>query len=161
MSEPIVDPAASTEPAPDEFKPITTQDDLNKVLNERLQRERAKYADYKDVKSKAARLDELEEANKSELQKFTDRASAAEAERDSARIEMLRFKVAAKHGINEDDADLFLTGKDEDTLMKQAARLADRESERKKQGNHVPREGNNPASNGSDELDTARALFGG
>lgn len=152
--------SGETPTAGDEFRPITSQEDLNKVLNERLTRERAKFADYKDVKAKASRLDEIEEANKSELQKAADRATAAERERDEARIEGLRFKVAAKHGISEEDADLFLTGVDEETLTKQAQRLAGREADRKKLGNHVPREGTNPTSPVDQDREFVRGLFG-
>ena len=44
-----------------DFKPITSQDDLNRIIGERVARAKAKYADYEDVKAKAARLDELEQ----------------------------------------------------------------------------------------------------
>ncbi len=153
--------SGDTSTAGDEFRPITSQDDLNRVLDERLKRERAKYADYKDVKAKAGRLDEIEEANKSEIQKANDRLAATERERDEARVEGLRFKVAAAHQISGDDAELFLTGTDEETLTKQAKRLTDREVDRKKQGNHVPREGSTPTSVDTDERQFARELFGG
>lgn len=36
------------------FKPITTQDELDRVIGPRLQRERAKFADYGDLKQKVA-----------------------------------------------------------------------------------------------------------
>ena len=85
---------------------------------------RAKPADYDDLKAKAARLDEIEAANKSEIEKAAEAQQAAEAERDKAKTEALRFKVASKHGISDEDADLFLTGSDENTLTKQAERLA-------------------------------------
>lgn len=109
----------------------------------------------------AKRLAELEEANKSEAQKMADRAASAEAERDAARVEMLRFRVAAKHGISEEDADLFLTGSDEETLTKQAKRLTDRETERKKSGNRVAREGQTSQSTATDQVrEFTRNLFG-
>ena len=76
-----------------------------------------------------------------------------------SRADALRLRIAAKHGISDDDADLFLTGTDEDTLTRQAQRLADREAARKKAGNVAPREGTttNP---GSDPMrDFTRALF--
>lgn len=149
-------PAAS-----ETFKPITTQADLDALLRDRLNRERNKYADYKDVKAKAERLDQLEEANKSELQKMTDRLNALEKERDDAAARTLRLEVAADYGIPRDDAELFLTGTDETTLKRQAQRLVDRDTERKKNGNHVPREGANPVIADNDERATARLLFGG
>lgn len=77
----------------------------------------------KENKSAADRLAELEEADKSEAQKAADRAAALERERDEIRTEALRWKIAARHGISDADAELFLTGKDEDTITAQAERL--------------------------------------
>ena len=153
-------PSGETPPA-DEFKPITTQDDLNKVIADRVARERAKYADYKDVKAKAAKLDEIEQANQTEAEKAAKRVAELQAELDNTRRDSLRLKIASAHGITEaDDIDLFLTGTDEETLTKQAKRLADREADRKKTGNRVPGEGRTPSTSGDDEIrEFARGLF--
>lgn len=110
------------------FEPINTQDEFNARLSHRLERERAKFSDYDDLKAKAAQLDAIEEANKSELEKANERADQAERDRDQQRVESLRWRVAAKHGITDADADLFLTGTDEETLTRQAERLAARET---------------------------------
>lgn len=115
----------------------------------------------KENKSAADRLAEIEEANKTEAQKAADRLAAAEKDAASARSEALRLRVAAKFGIGDEDADLFLTGTDEETLTKQATRLTARESERKKQGNHVAREGTQTSAATSDERELARSLFSG
>ena len=147
--------------AADEFKAITTQDDLNKVINERLTRERAKFADYKDLKAKATKLDEIEQANQSESEKTAKRIADLETELSNQRRDSTRLKIAATHGITDaDDIDLFLTGNDEETLTKQAKRLADRTAEKKKNGNYVPEEGKNPSpSDGGDERAYVRQLF--
>lgn len=162
---------SGTTPAADEFKPITSQNDLNRVIDERLKRERAKFADYKDVKAKAAKLDEIEQANLSELEKANGRITAAERERDEARLDGLRFKTAVKYGISEEDADLFLTGTDEETLAAQAKRLSDRtaaqqqaEAERKTKNPIVSREGTSTKTGTTTEEDDrefARSFFGG
>lgn len=60
------------------YTPPATQDELNKIVEARLQRERAKYADYDDLKTKATKFDEVTEASKTELQKERERAEAAE-----------------------------------------------------------------------------------
>ena len=44
-----------------------TQAELDAVVKDRLKREREKYSDYEDLKAKAAKFDEAEEANKTEL----------------------------------------------------------------------------------------------
>ena len=150
-----------TPPAADDFKPITSQDDFNRLLEDRLKRERAKYADYRDVKAKASRLDEIEAANQTEIEKANGRLKSTESERDAAKAEAMRLRIAVSHGIGLEDADLFLTGLDEDTLTAQAKRLIDRDSTRKKQSHHVPREGATNPSVDSDEREAARVLFGG
>ena len=42
------------------FTPITTQEDLDKVIGARLAREREKFADYDDLKAAASKLAEAE-----------------------------------------------------------------------------------------------------
>ena len=74
----------------------------------------------------AKRLAEIEDANKSEAQKAADRIAELERQAASATAEALRFKVASAHSISTEDAELFLTGTDEETLNKQAARLVER-----------------------------------
>lgn len=136
----------------DGFTPPATQAELNKIIADRVARERAKYADYGDLKSKASKLDELEQANKTEAERLAEEASTARAEAEAARAELLRYRVAAAHGITDaDDIDLFLTGKDEETLTKQAERLAARSEDSARPRSPRPdpnqgRPGSGPAS---------------
>jgi hypothetical protein len=125
--------SGQTAPTTQTFEPITSQDDLNKVIAQRLERERSKFADYADVKAKAERLDKIEEANKSQTERLQEQAAKAFADAENARAELLRYQVASAHGITDtDDIDLFLTGKDEGTLKRQAERLAARTEEASK-----------------------------
>lgn len=158
-------------PAADEFKPITSQQELTAVLKDRLDRERAKFKDYNDIKAKAAKLDEIEQANLSELEKANGRITTAESDRDTAKAEALRLRIAVTHGISLEDADLFLTGTDEETLTAQAKRLSDRaaeqanaEAERKKKNPIVSKEGTSTTTGTTTEEDDrefARNFFGG
>lgn len=151
--------SGATSAAGDGFKAITSQEELNRVLSDRLERERAKFADYRDVKAKAAQLDALTEAKKTDEQKLNDRIAALESEATKARADALRMRIASKHGIGDEDADLFLTGTDEETLTRQAQRLADRAATRKP-GIVSPREGTNQSTqSGSDERAFVRQLF--
>lgn len=146
-------------PAAEEFKPITSQDDLNRIIGERVKR--AKPADYDDLKAKAAKLDEIEAANQTEAEKQAKRLADLEAELSTTRRDSLRLKIASANGITDaDDIDLFLTGTDEETLTKQAKRLAERAADRKK-SHVVPGEGKTPSSNSGDEgmREFARGLF--
>jgi hypothetical protein len=153
----------ATPPEPKPFTPITSQDDLNRVIADRVQRERNKFADYNDLKAKAGKFDEIDQANKSEIEKANDRAAKAEAE--AAKVPglvaaQLREHLVKLHGITGEDAELFLTATDPELLLKQVDRLVDRGSQRKK-SNHVPREGSNPASSGGDDMRSfTNELFG-
>lgn len=128
----------------------------------KLRDEAAKYRTEARTNSEAAkRLSEMEEASKTEAQKQADRLAAAEHEAQAAKAEMLRYRIAARFQVSDEDAELFLTGTDEGTITKQAQRLADRAADGKKNGNHVPREGSTSSAIEGDDRATARALFGG
>ena len=122
-----------------------TQEEFNRQLDDRLRRERAKFSDYKELKEKAARLDEMEQASKSELEKANSRISELEAEREAAQAETLRYRVATRYGISDEDADLILTGTDEETLTRQAERIAARidEEQRPRSPQPDPTQGRN------------------
>ena len=66
----------ANEPAEKTF----TQDEVNAIIAERLKRDRGERADYDELKAKAAKLDEIEEANKTELQKANERAESLQKE---------------------------------------------------------------------------------
>ena len=97
---------------------------------EKLRKEAAKYrTEAKGNAEAAQRLAEIEAANKTEAEQAADRIAALEREAITAKAEALRFKIAAKFQVSDEDADLFLTGTDEETLTKQAQRLSARAEE--------------------------------
>ena len=57
-----------------------TEEDVNRIVTDRLHRERQKYEgiDLDALKEKAAKFDEMEEASKSELQKANEKAAELE-----------------------------------------------------------------------------------
>lgn len=86
----------------------------------------ARKAAEKELAETKARLHEYEAANMSDLEKAQAAAAEAQANAEKAATEALRLRIAIKHNISEEDADLFLNGTDEATLEAQAARLAER-----------------------------------
>ena len=80
-----------------------TQSELDAVVKDRLKREREKYADYDAVKAKATKLDEIEAANKSELEKANEKAAKLEAElngiKKAAELREMREKIATENNI--------------------------------------------------------------
>lgn len=110
-----------------------TQADVDRIVADRLKREREKFKDYDALKEKA-----------SEAKTAEDRLAELEKRYEDAETRALRANVASEYGISAEDRDLFLTGSDEETLTTQAKRLAERESERKKRNNYAPAEGATP-----------------
>jgi hypothetical protein len=159
MSDEHAAAAAATEtpaePAEAGPKPTETVDFWREKAREQEKRAKAN-ADA------ARRLAEIEEASKSESEKVAERIAKAEAEAASVPAKVadaLRGHLVALHGIDTDDAELFLTAADPDLLLKQAERLLARSDARKKPL-HVPREGTSTTTTDSDERRAARELFG-
>ena len=102
-----------------------TQDEVNAIVTDRLTRDRAKYADYDDLKVKAEKFDQIEEANKTELQKANERADGLQAELDKLKNENavrdLRTKVANETGVPVN----CLTGNTEEECIAQAKAIAE------------------------------------
>lgn len=110
-------------------------------------------------------LDKLRESQLSEEEKRTQafeaaekRAAEAEKRAEQAALDVLRYKIAAAHQISDEDAELFLTASDEETLTKQAERFTARSSSgpkpNPKQGNRNGSGPSTPADAFGDFLDT-------
>lgn len=80
-----------------------TQAEVNSFLKREEEKIKAKYADYADLQTKAAKLDEIEAANKSELEKANERAAKLQAELDgikkAAELREMREKIATENNI--------------------------------------------------------------
>lgn len=110
-------------PTAQEPEKTFTQAELDAVIGERLSRERAKYADYEQLKEKALKFDEAEEASKSELQKAQERAQALQKEleemKTAAAVQSMRAAVSRETGVPED----LLTGETEEACRAQAEKI--------------------------------------
>lgn len=152
----------STERQQSEWKAPASQEELDRIINDRLARERKKYEGHSDYKAKAEQFDKLQESQKSNEQKTAEALAKAQKDAEDARVDALKYRLGTKHKLSDEDVDLFLTGRDEATLTAQAEAVAKRLATAAKQGNHVAREGaTSPAVGGGDEREFARALFGG
>lgn len=67
--------------------------EFSRALSKRAAEIRAKYSDYDELKAKAAKLDEIEEAQKSELDKLREQAEKAEHERDELKAARERDRL--------------------------------------------------------------------
>lgn len=122
----MADETAPAESEPTESAPAETitftQDQVNALIAKEKGRFQQKYADYPDLKSKAAKLEEIESANASELEKVQKKAAELESKLAETSAAALRQKVAME---KELPAKLvpFLTATDEEGLAEQAATL--------------------------------------
>lgn len=107
------------------YTPPATQEELNAIIKERLDRERRKFADYDELKAAKARLDEIEDANRSEVEKAARRAEQAEQELAALRREKTLRDIADEFGIGKDDL-AFIEADTEDAIRDKAERLAAR-----------------------------------
>lgn len=135
-----VEPVESdSQPAESDSQP-TLSDPGKKALAE--ERRRAAAAE-KTAKALQARLDAIEAENLSKEEKALKDAADAAARAATAEAEAMRWRIAARFGITDEDAELFLTGADEETLTRQAERFNSLASKPSK-GTHVPGVGNQP-----------------
>lgn len=72
----------------------------------------------------AQRLKEIEDAQKTEAQRLSEQLAEAQRAAQESQAQALRLRLALKHGISDEDAEVFLTAADEETLTRQAERLA-------------------------------------
>lgn len=113
-----------------EFKPITTQEEFDNAIKERLSREKSKYSDYDQLKSRVTELEKENVGLKSTIE--ANRQSKADADKQLEEMQnqisnyetaSLRTRVALQYGLPYDLADR-LQGTDEDSFKKDAERLA-------------------------------------
>ena len=124
-----------------------SQDDVNRIVQERLQRERDKFSDYDDLKAAAERAQELE----SEKQALADRVAEFEAKEEQSK---LIAEVAKETGVPADA----LRGTTKDELEAHAEVL---KSLVKSTGPVIPGQEKRPQKvEDSDEKKVIRELFG-
>lgn len=80
-----------------------TQDEVNSLIGKRIAEIKSKYEDYDELKEKAGKYDEAQEASKTELQKMTEKANGFEQELNKLKAEKaaaeIRDKVAKEKNV--------------------------------------------------------------
>lgn len=141
MENTVIEQANGTEIEKNQESRTFTQEELDNIVSNRLKRESAKYADYEELKEKASKFDEIEEASKSELQKATEKADALQKQIDSMtkekEIRELREKVAKDTGVPVG----LLMGATEEDCMEQAYNILAFKNESAKTGYPVVKDG--------------------
>lgn len=160
------------ESTPKEPERTFTQADIDAAINARLKDERkkhadelAKFSDYEDLKDKAAKLDEIEAANKSEAEKAAEALSAAIKRADEAEAKVASLQAQAEHGalvariaLEENVPSHLLNGADEDELRASAQALKAWQESAKPP---VPQDKGGAVTPPAETLESIKAMPGG
>ena len=117
--------ATGTEQTQEQTGRTFTQAELDAIVRERISQTKSKYADYDELKTKAAKFDETEEASKSELQKAVEKNDALQKQLDALtkanEVTKIRNTVSAVTGVPA----TLLSGDTEDACTEQAKAILD------------------------------------
>jgi len=69
-------------------------------------------------------VDAITAEKMTDLERAQQAATKAQEDAEKSAREALRYRYASRHGISDEDAELFLTGVDEESVARQAERLA-------------------------------------
>lgn len=140
---------AAPESTDDGFKAPASQEELDRIIQKRLDRERAKFQDYEEVKSSAQKLAEAEAAAR-------DQIAALKRDLEVAQSSAVKFEVAQAKGVPAD----LLAGSTREELESAADRIIAFRDEHARQGNYVPSEGRSTNTDrGGDLREFTRNLF--
>lgn len=154
------------------FKPITSQEQLNATIAERIKRAEAKavepFSDYDDLKAKADKYDAGQDAAKSAEDKAAEQVAKMQKQIDDltgtltqSQSEASKARIQAKYKLSDEDASLFLTATDSDALEAQAKALAERLADRNKRAPYVPEQTTHTDPPENEGAGFARRLFSG
>lgn len=128
------------------FEPITSQEQLDKLIGSRLKREASKFGDYDALKAKADKFDAAQDAAKTEAQKLQDKLAEAENRAATAETNALRADVAREKGVPAKT----LTGSTREELEASADELIAWRGEQKPNRGRPPVAGLKSGATGSD-----------
>ena len=110
-------------PAPSAGEDPKTIEEIRQALENQKALNRQLRASGADLAKKAKKYDELEESQKSEIQKANDRAAAAEAEAAATKSEKFRYQAAATSKLPSDAVEFLGTGTEEE-ITERAGRFS-------------------------------------
>ena len=152
MSDDQTPETPTSEQGGDQQPQTFTQADVDRIVADRLKREReatkTKYADYDELKAKAEGARTLEE-----------RVAQIEQTAKASERRALVAEVANAAGLTPTQAKR-LVGETREELEADAKQLLADIGAQRKAGNHVPREGSNPQASDDPDRAFVRELFG-
>lgn len=143
----------------DEFKKVSdnllTQTDVDGIIEKRLERERGKYSDYEDLKTKAGKVDTIKSEFEEKIKTVTTEKSELEKQLGKTKLEVDKVKIVHEFGLSDDLAE-FVEGDTADDMRKRAEKLAKGVPGAKVKITKTPKDGEKP----SDSKNLAKSLFG-
>lgn len=113
-----------------EFKAITSQEELDSIVKARVAREREKYSDYEELKTKVADFESKEatyqstiEGLKTEKTDLSSQLESVNSELNQTKLQSAKQRIATEFGLPLDLADR-IQGDDEEEFKADAERLA-------------------------------------
>ena len=136
MTEPTNTPAEGGENKPETFKAFASKEEhdeyVNGIVQERLDRERKKYADYSDLKKASEELAELKKSQMTEVEKMKAELAEKDAllqskdqELSGLKLERIKAAKLAEAGVAAEWIDS-VSGTTEDEVAASGAKLAAR-----------------------------------
>lgn len=144
----------------DEFKKVDTtlftQDEIDtRIMPSRLERERAKFADYDAIKEKASKLDTIKSEYEGKLKEKDTLVSELNGNLTKAQLETEKVKITHEYKLSDDLAE-FVTGDNADEMRQRAEKLA----KGFKGGTPPITKNGKPDTKETDSTSLARNLFG-
>lgn len=102
---------------------LLPQEEVDKVVETRLERQKKQYADYDDLKEKAGKVDSIASEYEEKLKEKDTKLSEAEKLVGSAKLETVKVKAIHQFKLS-DELSEFLNGDDEKTILSQAEKLS-------------------------------------
>jgi hypothetical protein len=127
MSDDATGAATTTATTTDAGKTFT-QEELDRIVGDRLARERQKYDGFDDLKAKADRFDELQRSQQTDLERLTGERDTFKTTAEQTEAENLRLRVAVEKGLVGDRAWVAerLTGSTKEEMEADADQLLER-----------------------------------
>jgi hypothetical protein len=96
MSDDAAGAATTTTATTTDAGKTFTQEELDRIVGDRLARERQKYDGFDDLKAKADRFDELQRSQQTDLERLTGERDTFKTTAQQAEAENLRLRVAVE-----------------------------------------------------------------
>lgn len=100
-----------------------TQADLDRIVQDRLSKERRKYEGFESYKQQAEELAKIKDSEKSEVERLQEQLEQNNNELSTSRLDLARYKALAAHPVSEENQDM-VTGTTEEEFMESAKRIS-------------------------------------